>query len=113
VIQRGAFYLDVHPVWVGMGSNLLVLGLVSLWDFQGSAWTCGRSGSSHRIAGALSLTTGIIAVAAGLVWFAPLHQSGLVGLVFFVGVTGLTAGQFLLVRPPYEDGTVQAVAAAD
>lgn len=108
-----SFYLDVHPVWVGMGSNLLVLGLVSLWDFQGSAWTWARSGSTHRIAGALSLAAGVAAVAAGLIWFAPLHQSGLVGLVFFVGVTGLTAGQFLLVRPPYEDGSVHAVVAAD
>ncbi|BDG59059.1 sodium:solute symporter family protein [Caldinitratiruptor microaerophilus] len=92
------FFLDIHPVWVGMGTNLAVLVLVSLLTRR-DGWQVAPAGRGAAVAGYSALGSGVLllAVAAGM--FAALRPTGLLGLVLFLGVLGLCLGTMWLVRP--------------
>lgn len=94
-----SFYWDIHPVWVGMGSNLLTLLVLSLLDLAPGRWSWAESGSGLRRWGVAALAAGVFIVVAAAIYVQPLRASGLLGLVLFSGLVLLAAAQFTLVRP--------------
>lgn len=92
------FFLDIHPVWVGMGTNLAVLVLVSLLTRR-DGWQVAPASRGAAVAGYSALGSGVLLLAVAAGTFAALRPTGLLGLVLFLGVLGLCLGTMWLVRP--------------
>jgi SSS family solute:Na+ symporter len=92
------FHYDVHPVWVGMGVNLATLVLVSLATRR-EGWGLRALGSSTSLVGVAALTAGAGLSIAGAAFFDALRPGGLLGLVLFLGVFGLSLAAMLLLQP--------------
>lgn len=95
------FFLDIHPVWVGMGTNLAVLVLVSLLTRRGG-WQVAPAGQGAALASFSALSAGALLLALAAASFSALRPTGLAGLVLFLGVLGLCLGTMGLVRPRSE-----------
>lgn len=106
------FFLAIHPVWIGMGTNLLILLLLSLADLPGHQWRWAKAGSPHRRWGWTALILGGSIWVTALIFLTPLQASGLLGLTLFGGVVGFAAGQFLLIRPATASAVTSAGAAS-
>lgn len=94
-----SFYLDVHPVWVGMGSNLLTLLVFSLVDLPTGKWSWARIGTANSRWGLTLLPISLAIWIFGLVYLQSLRSMGLLGPVLFSGLVGVACAQFLLIRP--------------
>jgi SSS family solute:Na+ symporter len=104
------FLYGIHPVWLGMSANIVVLVLVSLlttptgWDL--SLGTL-RPIAWFPLAGGLGLAVVTYAT------FGALQPTGLPGLFVFLAALSLSVGLMLLLRPreepaPLAKGTVPA-----
>ena len=95
--QPASYYLNIHPVWVGMSVNLASLIAVSLAENAGR-WQLGAASATYRRWGLASLSGAVllgIGLAAGWSW---LHQNGLSGIVTFLAVTLLSISTFIFIR---------------
>lgn len=84
------FYLNIHPVFVGMSANILGMVLVTLVE-QAGKWRIGGPNLT-AVRRSLALFSGTATVAVLLLIltnFGWLHKMGLFGLSFFLVVVGL------------------------
>lgn len=92
------FFLDIHPVWVGMGTNLAVLVLVSLLTRR-EGWRVAPAGRGAAVLGCSAVAAGAVLLAVTVAMFPAVRPTGLAGLLLFVGVLGLCLGTMALVKP--------------
>ncbi|UOQ45000.1 sodium:solute symporter family protein [Halobacillus salinarum] len=89
------FYLNIHPVWIGMIANIVTIVFISLldssneWKWKGSVKHLG----TYALAGAVVL----ILLTAG--FFHELYRSGLLGLVLTLIVSGLFIACMSFTKP--------------
>ncbi|MBY8909488.1 sodium:solute symporter family protein [Salinicoccus roseus] len=94
--QPGAFYLEVHPVWVGSSINLLTIVFVTLLDRK-AEWFI-QTGQAARY-GYAALGAGVMLTGVNIVFFEGLHQSGLIGLFGFAAIISYFIAVIQLFRP--------------
>ncbi|SFE37622.1 solute:Na+ symporter, SSS family [Lentibacillus persicus] len=92
-----AFFLNIHPVWIGSSVNIFSIVVVTLLDRQ-SEWFVRRT---DRLA-YLGLIAGIVLVGINTVYFAPIYGNGLFGLVMFASVLSFFITVIRFVRPKDE-----------
>jgi SSS family solute:Na+ symporter len=92
------FFLGVHPVWVGMTVNVVVMVSVTLHETAGR-WSVARSDDPRFRAGSWTAAGALILLATNLLGWGWLQPRGLVGLSVFATVTLASAAIFQLVRP--------------
>jgi SSS family solute:Na+ symporter len=90
------FLYGIHPVWLGMSANILVLVLLSLVTAS-DPWRL--SDGTALYAG-----TGLLVAGAGFTifavqGFAELQPTGLLGLVLFLAALTVSSGLMALFRP--------------
>ncbi|WP_173918212.1 sodium:solute symporter [Halobacillus sp. Marseille-Q1614] len=91
------FYLNIHPVWVGMSVNVLTMVLFTVVLNIGQ-WKINR---------AASLKGPVTAIAAGVLlvvnvfFYEPLHQTGIVGLFIFSNALTLFIASIIYFKPKY------------
>ena len=90
------FAYGIHPVWLGMSANIVVLVLASLFTAQ-DRWSL-AVGAPRYWAGALLLTGAVFAVVA-VEYFARLRPTGLLGLVVFLAALSLSLAVIAGLRP--------------
>ncbi|WP_338749529.1 sodium:solute symporter family protein [Janibacter alittae] len=96
--QPDQFHLGVHPVWVGMSVNLLVMVVVTLLESRGE-WALPLVGERRHLRGLGTVTA---AVAVGLITLIAwdwLQAHGLGGLTGFATVALASAAAFQLITP--------------
>ena len=90
------FLYGIHPVWLGMSANLLVLVLVSLATSR-EGW---RVASGNLLSlGALLLLIGVGLAAYTASAFVTLAPTGLLGLVLFLATLAFAFGLMVLFQP--------------
>jgi SSS family solute:Na+ symporter len=107
------FLLGIHPVWLGMSANIAAIVLLSLAT-RGEGWAVVRGPA--RYWGAALLVAGAVFAAATVVAFHALQPTGLLGLVLFLAVLGLSVGVMVALEPRGRAGVAvaaSAVAAGD
>lgn len=104
----GDFLYGIHPVWLGMSANILVLVLVSLAT-AGTGSTLATGAALFGGAALVVLGTALAAVAATS--FRLLQPTGLLGLVLFLAALGLSLGAMMLARPRGEADPITTAAA--
>lgn len=103
-----SFHLGIHPVWVGMSVNVVVLITVTLASARWRVAVDARRRSRGLVVSAAWLVlVAVLAVASS--WLA---ASGLLGLAIFVVVALAAAAAFLLTEPATE-AVVEAVVEAE
>lgn len=81
----GQFYLNTHPVWVGMTANILALTVVSLFE---NNWAITTPTAERRIMGRIGFAMTLVFL-AGLVAFTDwLYATGLFGMFLFLTIVG-------------------------
>ncbi|MBI6628299.1 sodium:solute symporter family protein [Pontibaca salina] len=89
------FFLDLHPVWVGMSANLATLVVVTLltarWQFTTNMQ---RQRTAMAFGGAVGALIATVVLAGPM-----LERLGFGGLVLFVGVVLASGAAFLLTAP--------------
>lgn len=92
-----SFYLGVHPVWIGMTVNILVLVIATLVEQTGS-WRLGSvSRAKYRVGASATATAFVVAIVATWRW-EWLHERGLTGLTMFGFVFFAALAVFSLTR---------------
>jgi SSS family solute:Na+ symporter len=91
-----AFFLDIHPVWIGMTTNIATILIVSLATSYGK-WTVNIDGKSAK--GTLAALASILLLAVTIVFFEPLHNVGLLGLFGFAAVLALFITGIIYIQP--------------
>jgi len=102
------FLYGIHPVWLGMSANLLVLVLVSLATSR-DGWRVATGGMLSLGALLLLVGVGLAAYAAGS--FAVLAPTGLLGLVLFLATLAFAFGLMVTFQPRSEAVPAGSVAA--
>lgn len=86
------FLFDIHPVWVGMAGNIVVLIAVSLatakWKVSGNPL--------RRSRGTLVAASTVVLAAATVLFWGWLHSYGLSGMALFVVVAAAATAVFIL-----------------
>lgn len=106
--QPSVFHLGVHPVWVGMSVNVLVMLVVTLVETAGQ-WTVGEVTPTRRVAGTAALLGSVLVAVGTAVGWSWLHPRGLVGLTGFITVVAFAASLFCLVDRPRATSSVGTV----
>jgi len=101
------FLYGIHPVWLGMSTNILALVLLSLAT-SSEGWRL--SEGTPLYAGSALLVVGIGLAAYAVQSFAALKPTGLLGLVVFLAALGISGGLMALFRT--REATVPAGSAA-
>lgn len=82
------FYLNTHPVWIGMIVNIATISLITLWDNREELVF---RGTWHSIGGYSLLGAAVLAVYV-ILSFPYLYSSGLLGMIVFFIVSGVFIG---------------------
>jgi SSS family solute:Na+ symporter len=90
------FLYGIHPVWLGMSANILVLVLLSLVTAS-DPWRLSDGAALYAGTGLLVAGAGFTAFAVQ--GFAELQPTGLLGLVLFLGALTVSSGLMALFRP--------------
>jgi len=108
------FYLGIHPVWIGMSANLVVMVVFTLAETLGR-WRIaglGRSGAGWSLLLAAAAVAGAVVCAVNLSW---LLDQGLFGLSSFAVLVTAVLAVILQVRPsvaPSDEGAALPEGAA-
>lgn len=81
-----SFYLNTHPVWVGMTANIVTMVVFSLVEAQWCVDTTSPVRKKIGALGAVLTAVFIVAVIAKLSW---LSTTGLLGMFLFIAILGL------------------------
>lgn len=103
------FLLGIHPVWLGMSTNIAVLVLLSLVTQRGG-WAL--AAGAKRYGGAALLVLGAVLTAVTIAFFGALQPTGLLGLMLFLATLGLSLGAMAALEPREEPALREAAAAA-
>lgn len=93
------FYLNVHPVWVGMSFNVGTLLLVTLIEKAGQYTFIQEASPVRRTTGYFALGAIIVLAFILVSQFAWLHSKGLSGMVFFLIIIGFYVAAITLLQP--------------
>ncbi|RYG73051.1 sodium:solute symporter family protein [Lentibacillus lipolyticus] len=96
-----AFFLNIHPVWIGSSVNIISITLVTLMDRKAD-WSIR---AADRF-GYLGLFGGAVLTLINAVYFSPLHQNGLFGLFMFVAILCFFIAAIRFFRPAEEEQMV-------
>ncbi|MFC3885561.1 sodium:solute symporter, partial [Bacillus songklensis] len=96
--QPAAFYLNIHPVWVGSSINILTIVMVTLLDKK-AEWVI-QTGKSARFF-YIALGAGIILTGVNVVFFDLLYQNGLTGLFGFAAIMSYFIAIIQFFRPAH------------
>lgn len=78
------FYLNIHPVWIGMIFNVSALTLVTLIERAGSyRWALPREGPAKTV-GLGALAAGMVLIIVSAARFTWLYSKGVFGMVLFL-----------------------------
>lgn len=78
------FYLNIHPVWIGMIFNVSALALVTLVERAGSyCWEIPRQGPARAV-GLGSLVAGLALIILAATSFSWLYTKGVFGMILFL-----------------------------
>lgn len=90
------FYMNIHPMWVGMSLNLLTLVIASLIE-QRRKITIDWSVNNSRL-GFFCLTLSLLGIILLLVYADVLKIKGLLGCVFFLITMGIYAASVIFLK---------------
>lgn len=82
----GSFYLNTHPVWVGMTANILAMTLVSLAEGN---WELAPAQGHRRIMSGLGGGMTVCFLGSVLLFSDWMYATGLLGMFLFLAVLGL------------------------
>jgi solute:Na+ symporter, SSS family len=101
------FLYGIHPVWLGMSTNIALITLLSLAT-RGEGWAVVRGHARYWGAALLVAGAGfaVVTVAA----FHALQPTGLLGLVLFLAALGLSLGAMAALEPRSVPGLAAASA---
>ncbi|MGI9861120.1 sodium:solute symporter family protein [Moorella naiadis] len=78
------FYLNIHPVWIGMIFNVSALTLVTLIERAGSyRWVIPREGAAKNV-GRGAIITGLVLSILAVIRFNWLYTKGVFGMILFL-----------------------------
>ncbi|CQR46339.1 putative symporter YidK [Paraliobacillus sp. PM-2] len=97
--QPASFFLNIHPVWIGMSTNVLTIISVTLLTNYANIYF---SVKNHTKQDFLAVITTIILGAFTIIFFKPLHELGLIGLFGFSTIVTLFISSILFVREKNE-----------
>jgi solute:Na+ symporter, SSS family len=103
------FLYGIHPVWLGMSTNLLALVLLSLAT-SSDGWRLSEGSGAYLGAGLLIVGATITTYAIQA--FAALKPTGLLGLIIFLAALTIAFGLMVLFRPRGEAVSTESIAAA-
>ncbi|SFE82689.1 sodium:solute symporter family protein [Alteribacillus iranensis] len=89
------FFLNIHPVWIGMSVNIATIVFVTVLTTLGK-WSIQPKEKAAKGFGFLAV--GIVLVAINVAYFQPLYEQGLFGLVAFAAVIAFFITTMLFVR---------------
>lgn len=90
------FYLNTHPVWVGMIANIFTICAVTLLQNAGQlVWKWNSQGKGL---GYMGIGMAIVLGFSALSFFDPLYSKGMLGLVLFLVVIGVFIGLIVFVK---------------
>ena len=101
------FYLDIHPVWIGMSTNVLTIVIVTLLSTIGQ-WSIGQA--DNAIKGYAFTLSGLVLTVIATVFFSSLHQLGLIGLVAFAAIISYFVAMIILIKPKDRVSTKEKIA---
>lgn len=101
------FAYGIHPVWLGMSTNILVLVIVTLITAH-DGWSL--AAGAARYCGAALLAVGVALAVIATEYFAALRPTGLLGLGIFLASLSLSLGVIAAMRP--REARITAAAAA-
>ena len=81
----GQFYLNTHPVWVGMTANILALTAISLVE---SNWAVTTPTDERRIMGWIGTAMTVVFVLGTFLFTDWLYATGLFGMFLFLSIVG-------------------------
>ncbi|GAB3806082.1 sodium:solute symporter family protein [Virgibacillus kimchii] len=91
-----SFFLDIHPVWIGMSTNIATILIVTLVTSYGK-WMLQFDTKSMK--GMTSALASVMLVAVPVVFFEVLHEVGLLGLFGFAAVLSLFITGIIYIKP--------------
>ncbi|WP_164214422.1 sodium:solute symporter family protein [Virgibacillus sp. YIM 98842] len=93
-----SFFLDIHPVWIGMSANIAFLLIVTLITAHGR-WIVNYRNTSVK--GIISVLTSVLLLTVTIIFFDTLHQVGLVGLFGFAAILSLFITGIIYIKPKH------------
>lgn len=81
------FYLNIHPVWVGMSANIIVVIVITL--IQTAKVLKFDFAASGARKGYYAIGTSVILLLAVALFYEPLYTSGLIGMVIFAALIAI------------------------
>ncbi|WP_182199719.1 sodium:solute symporter family protein [Paraliobacillus salinarum] len=110
--QPTIFYLDIHPVWVGMSTNVLTIILVTLVTNYRHIHV---SIKNHAIKDYFVVFSSLVLATCTILFFKDLHAVGLLGLFGFSTIVTFFLSAILFVREKVEqrDQTSSLTASAE
>ncbi|MFB1049973.1 sodium:solute symporter [Paraliobacillus sp. JSM ZJ581] len=97
--QPTVFFLDIHPVWIGMSTNVLTIISVTLLTNYRNIQV---SLKNHSIKDYLAVYFSVVLAISTVVFFKLLHELGLLGLLGFSTIVTLFLTIILFVREKRE-----------
>lgn len=82
----GSFFLNTHPVWVGMTANIVTMTVVSLLTGD---WRVSTPEGTYRLMsriGMLIIAASLVAISLGWAW---MISTGLIGMFLFILILGI------------------------
>jgi solute:Na+ symporter, SSS family len=107
--QPNAFYMNIHPVWVGSSINVLTISIVTILD-SAARWYLQLGKQTGRTYAAI--LSGFILLAINIIYADTLYQSGLTGLFVFITIIAFFISAIRLVRPVEEKTSIKVSAVA-
>lgn len=96
------FYLNIHPVWIGMSANISALVLITLVQNAGVLKINFFSASSRK--GYYALTIGAMLTVFSVTKFDMIYESGLFGICLFSILISLFIATIILIPTTKADG---------
>ena len=81
-----SFFLNTHPVWVGMTANIVSMVAISLLE---SDWQVDKTSKNRQKLGGLGLTMTVVFFGASALAWGWLSKTGLLGMMLFIGILGI------------------------
>ncbi|ASF39028.1 sodium:solute symporter [Halobacillus halophilus] len=97
------FFLNIHPVWVGMSVNILVMVLFTV-AFNYGNW---KITNNRSVKGAVVLAAIALLLVVNGLFYESLHAAGVVGLTLFLNVLAVFIGSIIYIKPKVEEASFQ------
>ncbi|SDY10364.1 sodium:solute symporter family protein [Salimicrobium album] len=89
------FFLNIHPVWVGMSVNILTM-IVFTVVFSYGTW---KISAATPVKSSIILGTVVVLLAVNGYFYETLHAAGVIGLTLFLNVLAVFIGSIMFIKP--------------